>query len=71
MTDELFRRESIRHRTRALFGDVILAAPITAWIFTLLILAIFVLLIASGLFITIETEHEQMPLWRWFFARNV
>ena len=36
MTDDLFRKEAVRHRTRALYGDVVLAAPLSTWVITAL-----------------------------------
>jgi len=36
----LFREEAIRHRTRALFGDVVLAAPLSTWLITGLLVVI-------------------------------
>jgi uncharacterized RDD family membrane protein YckC len=68
MTDELFREEAVRHRTRALFGEVVLAGPISMWIITGLLLLIFVGLICFGLFGTIELDGVATPIWKWAFG---
>lgn len=68
MTEDLFREEAIRHRTRALYGDVILAAPIATWVITLLLIVIFCALCAFGLFSTISTPDGPLPIWRWAFG---
>ena len=65
MTDDLFREEAVRHRTRALFGEVILAGPISTWIITGLLLLIFVCLACFGLFGTIEIDGIATPIWKW------
>ena len=61
MTKDLFRKEAIRHRTRALFGDVVLAAPLSNWLITLLILIVTAGLIAF----LVLTRVDGMPLWQW------
>ncbi|PHR91788.1 MAG: hypothetical protein COA69_11460 [Robiginitomaculum sp.] len=65
MTKELFRKEAIRHRTRALFGDVVLAAPLSTWIITGLLLVIAVGLVAFGVLATIEIDGVRIPFWQW------
>ena len=58
MTKDLFRKEAIRHRTRALFGDVILAAPISTWLITGLLALILACLITFSFVGTIEQRTE-------------
>lgn len=65
MTDDLFREEAVRHRTRALFGEVVLAGPISTWIITGLLLLIFVGLVCFGLFGTIDVDGAATPIWKW------
>ena len=69
MTKELFRQEAIRHRTRALFGDVILAAPLSTWLITGLLALIMGALIAFGIFGQVQTPDGVVPIWRWVLAR--
>ena len=65
MTDDLFREEAIRHRTRALFGEVVLAAPISTWVITALLIFIAVGIAAFGLWGTIDVDGIQTPIWKW------
>ncbi len=65
MTKDLFRKEAIRHRTRALFGDVILAAPLSTWLITGLLMVIMGGVIAFGLLGTID----GVPIWRWALGK--
>lgn len=65
MTDDLFREEAVRHRTRALFGEVVLAGPISTWLITGLLFLIFIGLVCFGLFGTIEMENGPVPIWKW------
>jgi len=46
----LFRKEALEHRSRALFGEVILRGPIASWVITALLILVMGLLIA-GLFL--------------------
>ncbi len=63
---DLFRKEAIRHRTRALFGDVILAAPLSTWVITGLLMVIVAGVIGFGLLGSIEGQ----PIWRWALGRT-
>lgn len=65
MTKDLFRKEAIRHRTRALFGDVLLAAPLSTWLITGLLVLIVVGVIAFGALGTIEGADGRIAIWRW------
>jgi len=74
MSDEkptpLFREEAIRHRTRALFGDVVLATPPATWLITGLLMVIIVGVIAFGVLGSVQIDGENMPVWRWIFGPN-
>ncbi len=69
MTNDLFRKEAIRHRTRALYGDVVLAAPLSTWIITGLLIAIIVGVIGFGVFGTIMVDGNPVPIWRWALGK--
>ena len=58
---DLFRKEAIRHRTRALFGDVILAAPLSTWLITGLLIVIMAGVVAFG----VLGDIDGQPIWRW------
>ena len=66
----LFRAEAIRHRTRALFGDVVLAAPLSTWLITGLLVMILVGLIVFGVLVSVEIDGDNIPIWRWILGRN-
>ena len=68
MTDDLFREEAVRHRTRALYGEVILAGPLSLWVITALLVLIFIGLVCFGLFGTIELTSGPVPIWKWAFG---
>lgn len=68
MTDDLFREEAIRHRTRALYGDVLLAAPPSMWLLTGLLVTIFLAVVSFAVFGTIELASGPQPLWKWAFG---
>jgi len=51
----LFRKEALDHRSRALYGEVVLRAPLGTWVITALLIALVGILIA-GLFLL------QLPL---------
>ena len=65
----LFRAEAIRHRTRALFGDVVLAAPLSTWIITGLLVVILAGVAAFGVFASVQVGSECIPIWRWILGR--
>lgn len=69
MTDDLFRKEAIRHRTRALYGDVLLAAPLSTWVITVLLIAITFGLIGFGLFGSIDVDGIRVPIWQWALGK--
>ncbi|HFB55335.1 MAG TPA: hypothetical protein ENJ46_05370 [Hellea balneolensis] len=68
MTDDLFRKEAIRHRTRALYGDVVLAAPLSTW----LILAVLCALLFAGFAYLfwghVDTDTGTISVWQWIFG---
>jgi hypothetical protein len=68
MTDDLFREEAVRHRTRALYGDVLLAAPPKMWLITWLLATIALGVVLFAVFATIETASGAQPLWKWAFG---
>lgn len=61
MTDDLYRKEALQHRSRSLYGEVVLTAPPASWIITLILVCVMCLLI--GLLIGVDIENQ--PLWRW------
>lgn len=74
MSDEkptpLFRAEAIRHRTRALFGDVVLAAPLSTWLITGLLVVMLTGLVAFGVLGSVQVDGDSVPIWRWILGRS-
>ena len=64
----LFREEAIRHRTRALFGDVVLAAPLSTWLITGLLVVMLAGLVTFGVFGTVQIDGEALSIWRWILG---
>jgi len=64
----LFREEAIRHRTRALFGDVVLAAPLSTWLITGLLALLIAGLVAFGICGHVQIDGDSLPIWRWILG---
>ena len=61
----LFRKEALDHRSRALYGEVTLRAPLGSWIITLLLIA-FAIILCAGLFmLQVPTENGAISLFEW------
>jgi len=62
---DLFRKEALENRSRALYGEVALRGPLSTWILTGLIL-IFTLIGLGLLFgLTVQTGEGPMRLFTW------
>jgi len=66
----LFRKEALEHRSRALFGEVILRGSIASWIVTGLLILVMGLFIYGLFFLNIETENGSIRLLDWLFAKE-
>ena len=65
---DLYRKEALAHRSRALFGEVRLQAPPATWIITLL-LGILVAICLAGLFLfQVQTDEGALRLIDWLFG---
>ena len=65
----LFRKEALEHRSRALFGEVVLRASFASWIITGLLIAAISLLIGGLFFLNIETDNGPLRLLDWLLSR--
>lgn len=65
MTDDLYRKEALEHRTRSLYGDVILTAPPTTWIVTFILVIVMALIVA----LLVIAQIDGAPLWKWLLGR--
>jgi len=70
MTQDLYRKEAIEHRSRRLFGEIILkSGPSLWWITALLVLTVG--LGVFGLFgISIETDAGRLSLLQWLLGES-
>lgn len=68
MTDDLFRKEALKARSRSLTGDVVLRSRLPGWIVTLLLMALVALVLGALLGISIETEDGRVSLLRYLLA---
>lgn len=58
---QLFRKEALERRSRALFGEVVLRGPLRAWIIALLVLAVAVLIGWILFGVTVQGQS----VWTW------
>lgn len=61
----LFRKEALTHRSRALYGEVILRSPPATWVITVLLLTLAGALIAGAFLLKVETEDGTLRLIDW------
>lgn len=66
----LFRKEALEHRSRALFGEVILRGSVGSWVITGLLIAVMALLIGGLFLLDIETADGSMRLLDWLLSRD-
>ena len=65
---DLYRKEALAHRSRALFGEVRLQGPPAAWMITGL-LVILVAICLAGLFLfQVQTDDGALRLIDWLFG---
>ncbi len=66
----LFRKEALEHRSRALFGEVVLRGSIASWVVTALLIAVMALLIGGLFFIHVETDTGPLRLLDWLLSQG-
>lgn len=59
---DLFRKEALENRSRALYGEVTLKNSIGNWALTLIIIAVFLLGLALLFGLRIDTENGPVRL---------
>ena len=65
---DLYRKEALEHRSRALFGEVRLQAPPATWMISVL-LVILILTCVAGLFLfQVQTDDGPLRLIDWLFG---
>lgn len=66
----LFRKEALEHRSRALFGEVVLRGPIAAWVMTALLAFVMAILIGGLFFLDVQTQGDPVRLLDWLLSRG-
>ena len=68
----LFRKEALDHRSRALYGEVVLRAPLGTWVITALLIILTAILLAGLFFLQIPieggAEARTVSLFNWLRA---
>ncbi len=64
MTD-LFRKEALENRSRALYGEVVLRGQLSTWILTAIIIIVFLIGLAILFGLRIDTEDGAVRLITW------
>jgi hypothetical protein len=67
---DLYRKEALAHRTRALFGEVRLQAPPATWITTIIVLAVAVKITAALFLLDVQTADGSVRLLDWLLGRR-
>jgi len=65
---DLYRKEALAHRSRALFGEVRLQAPPATWIITVLLAGLVVICLAALFLFDVQTEAGAVSLMDWIFG---
>ncbi len=66
----LFRKEALEHRSRALFGEVVLRGTIGSWVITALVVAVMALMIFGLFFLEVETPNGPLSLLDWLLSKE-
>ena len=65
---DLYRKEALAHRSRALFGEVRLQAPPATWIITALLVALVAICLAGLFLCQVQTDAGEIRLIDWLFG---
>lgn len=65
---DLYRKEALAHRSRALFGEVRLQAPPATWMITALLLILVAMCLAGLFLFDVETDAGAVRLIDWLFG---
>jgi len=65
---DLYRKEALAHRSRALFGEVRLQAPPASWIITVLLVLLVAICLAGLFLFHVQTDDGPLRLIDWLFG---
>jgi hypothetical protein len=66
----LFRKEALEHRSRALFGEVVLRGSVGSWVITGLLITVMAVLTGGLFFLNIDTADDSVRLLDWLLSRD-
>ena len=65
---DLYRKEALAHRSRALFGELRLQAPPATWLITGLLVLLIAICLAGLFLIHVQTDEGAVRLIDWLFG---
>ena len=65
---DLYRKEALAHRSRALFGEVRLQAPPATWMITALLVVLAFNCLAGLFLFQVQTDDGPLRLIDWLFG---
>ena len=65
---DLYRKEALAHRSRALFGEVRLQSPPATWMITALLLVLIAICLAGLFLFQVQTDDGAVRLIDWLFG---
>ncbi len=65
---DLYRKEALAHRSRALFGEVRLQAPPATWMITALLIGLITICLAGLFLFQVQTDEGTLRLIDWLFG---
>ena len=65
---DLYRKEALAHRSRALFGEVRLQAPPATWMITALLMALIAICLTGLFLFQVQTDDGPLRLIDWLFG---
>lgn len=68
MTKDLYRKEALEHRSRSLYGEVVLTPPPGTWLLTFILTAVMVLIGGLLFFGQVQTDEGTISLLKWFMS---
>lgn len=65
---DLYRKEALAHRSRALFGEVRLQSPPATWVITALLVVLVGICLAGLFLFQVQTDDGAVRLIDWLFG---
>lgn len=68
MTNDLYRKEALEHRSRSLYGEVILTSPPGTWLLTFILAAVVIFVCGLLFFGQVQTDDGTLSIIDWFMS---